>query len=1812
MNKNVEQVQPHEMLQQARRVSSSVATKHIGTKVWGFPQRAARRRGVLERAKQPAWALVSLAALLGGQVVLPATAALAQSAKTASARKAVPTAGHITVKPRQVHHSTPLLRPDQTVSLRALDLSRPPTEKELQEVGGMGGPLSPTESADTRVWKRNGAEAKDIERLEAMNLAFGRAIQQRMQRNFTKAHELLEQYLKDYPNSPWAAEAMLRLAFDAQHGGRPGEAQARYNAIIQNTSEDPQAPSYDIHQKAKMGWADQDIELGLYQDAATKLKDILATEVDWRRRTWAEAWLQRVLLLPPKTTKERRACGPAALSVVLASLGEKAAAAQVANLKTSNEAGFSLAELQQEAQRRGVALVGFESSVEELAKLPMPVLIHYSLDRYASDQSALPQLVKAQSARVGSEAFKIKDPGHFLVVRSVDGKAGLARLYDPEAKVEYVLTLRQLAREWSGAGLMLAHPQTRGIAPAVQVAQQPGARLTLLSERELAQIRGACCCNPLLPGGGGPNPNNQPVRPGGCGTPAISVNRSTLNVYISDTPVWYKPAIGPLVAINISYNSQDSFNWNNIFGNKWAVSLGGYIIENPDGRVYVNMPGGTVLQYYPNGSDTNNYLYTAQTGNFSTLTKSKTDANHFEMTTPEGDKYIFDTPTGFPTYGQPVLIQQMDRWGNSLQIGYESRTVSGLTYIHPTTITDAQGKITNLIYDAGFQHVTDVVTPYGQRASFEYSGNQLVKVWDMEGNEFDYAYDEAGCSSGLGNITSLTTAQGDWDICWFFDSSRLDLKTTVTDPLGQVETFNSKEYETFYTDKRGNDTTSFFNTTATGDHTATGDDPKLTDVYLGHDTSGVHTHTDYDPATGQPSLVQNGRGKISKYTYNSMGRLTSETDPKGNTTTYIYDTNNIDLLEVDNADGLPVVAYSNYNSQHQPQTVTRYPNTGEAANVSTLTYTSWGPVSTVTDPNGDVTTYNYDSTTKLLTSVTRTHSLTTVTMASYTYDDHNRVASKTDVNGTTLSYSYNELNKRVNVTYPGSTSAQTTYLCCDLPGAVKDRAGHWTFYDYDALKRLVRVQDERGYDVQYQYDPNGNLSTIIDSLGNVTSYAYDRDNEMVRKSYHGGRSETLIYDEDGNPSRYSDAAGVQTSYAYDDDDNLITIDRATSAGDVTFGYDNQDRMSSMVDYSGTTTFTYDRQGILRSEDGPYANDKLTYTPDALGRRATTTTTLPSGSTEQVSYSYDYLGRLDAVTNPAGTFDYQYSSNNDLLTYLRMPNGTYATYIYDGFHRPSSIHNRKLDNTYISKYQFGYGTSTNDAITSVQATIGAGATQTINYGYDNSYQLTSEASTETPTPLLSKTYTYDGMGNRTAATEADSYGTLSDNYGTANPLNQITQITHNGGGTNTLNYDNNGNLANSTDTTLSSKYTYTYDSANRLFQVLRQNRTTSVNEHLTTYYYDGLNRKRTATESDWVNGVWSTVTTIHYVYDGVNVVQERDASNNVKVAYTWAGSIGSLLSRTVKGTGGGADAYYYYHYDGRGNVVQVTDNNQNVVASYSYDAYGVKLTGPDTYQPYMYSTKEYNSNTGLYDYGLRFYAPSLGRWLKRDPIREAGGLNLYGFVANNPVNLVDVNGLWGAQFGNFPNIGRGEPTFIFDADDFHAPGSIGRGLLTGDRYSSDEVYEDAVNGAGDWAFKCSKARGFYVQIRLKNWRSTVQDSFMEANGAKDNSSGAVNLTGGWTIDSGWSIGGNASVNPGGLGSKSLGAGYNIESHAFAPTFGIKRPVGAVSGAGRIGINVNDFLENGKTTLRLGRDMGGIEYGFVFDLNKLISPTPCECQ
>src|SRR5262249_39027285 len=107
--------------------------------------------------------------------------------------------------------------------------------------------------------------------------------------------------------------------------------------------------------------------------------------------------------------------------------------------------------------------------------------------------------------------------------------------------------------------------------------------------------------------------------------------------------------------------------------------------------------------------------------------------------------------------------------------------------------------------------------------------------------------------------------------------------------------------------------------------------------------------------------------------------------------------------------------------------------------------------------------------------------------------------------------------------------------------------------------------------------------------------------------------------------------------------------------------------------------------------------------------------------------------------------------------------------------------------------------------------------------------------------------------------------------------------------------------------------------------------------------------------------------------------------------------------------------YYYFYDRLGSVAGLTDGAGNVVASYTYNPWGNIASSTGTLaNPFRFTGRQYDAESGLYFYRARYYDPQVGRFISRDPIGIMGGLNLYGYVSDDPGNRLDPTGTFGPE------------------------------------------------------------------------------------------------------------------------------------------------------------------------------------------------------
>ncbi len=214
---------------------------------------------------------------------------------------------------------------------------------------------------------------------------------------------------------------------------------------------------------------------------------------------------------------------------------------------------------------------------------------------------------------------------------------------------------------------------------------------------------------------------------------------------------------------------------------------------------------------------------------------------------------------------------------------------------------------------------------------------------------------------------------------------------------------------------------------------------------------------------------------------------------------------------------------------------------------------------------------------------------------------------------------------------------------------------------------------------------------------------------------------------------------------------------------------------------------------------------------------------------------------------------------------------------------------------------------------------------------------------------------------------------------------------------------------------------------------------------TTQQYDFLNRLATCTANPGASVIANGSAADHRrgeyfqelvnvsnssaaVWQGVSVIAAHGGtstthSGNAPVnGYLWGLDLSGQTGSAPNGAGGvggliaiktASNGTHFCAFDGNGNVAALVDgSNGTVSANYEYGPFGenIRVSGAvAALNPLRFSTKYCDAETDLYYYGYRFYNPELGRFLNRDPIAEKGGLNLYGFVGNDPENYIDPLG-----------------------------------------------------------------------------------------------------------------------------------------------------------------------------------------------------------
>jgi RHS repeat-associated protein len=761
-----------------------------------------------------------------------------------------------------------------------------------------------------------------------------------------------------------------------------------------------------------------------------------------------------------------------------------------------------------------------------------------------------------------------------------------------------------------------------------------------------------------------------------------------------------------------------------------------------------------------------------------------------------------------------------------------------------------------------------------------------------------------------------------------------------------------------------------------------------------------------------------------------MNRLTSATDPLSYVTTYSYDAAS-NLTGVTNALGYTTTYAVDAASRQTAVTIPLTSSTsatttytldaaGEVTSVkdplsrvTTYTYTSRGWLASVKNPLGDVTSYSYDALgDETGMTQTDTHSTSVVTTMTY-LDDTGLAQTTTDPLSYVTTYSY-DANYRltyVNENSQGIQNVTYTYDALDRLVA-RDNDGGTTTYGYDSAGNVTSVTDPLSNTSTYSYDGQGRqltakdplshtttsaynlagwLTAVTDADSNTTTYAYNADGWLTATTNPNSYTATYSYDAIGELTSVTDFNGRQTTYSYNRVGWRTGETWVSGSYAATYSYDNAGEMTAAADSNSTYTFTYYSNGQVHQSAVSYpglasmGTVTLTYSYDGFGNRTGLTDNAGSGATTTYTYNNDFqLASQDFKTGSTNAdLSFTYDSSTDAVSTITMTGGSdtlTAGYSYG----TNTIGIVYADST-TTFASFNYTLNTAGQVTTYTGPAGSsGFTNgTLTYAYDGDGQLTGVTGAET------YTYGFDGTGNRNTT----GYTTSTGNEMTAAPTPGSSTLTQ-------YAYDHNGNLTSVTDSA-GDVWTYTWDYRDRLTQVVEKSgATTLLNEQLTYDVFDDLIGVAVSTGS---------TTPAHWtVYDGKNPYIDFNSSGTLTTRYlTNPQGIDLLYGRV---SSGGAVAWYFT--DLEGSIREIVNQGGTVLDQVNYDPFGNVLyeSTPANGDRFKFQGGEFDANLNLYRFGKRWNDPLNGRWISQDPLGfAAGDANLYRFIDNDPVNFIDPLG-----------------------------------------------------------------------------------------------------------------------------------------------------------------------------------------------------------
>jgi RHS repeat-associated protein len=860
-----------------------------------------------------------------------------------------------------------------------------------------------------------------------------------------------------------------------------------------------------------------------------------------------------------------------------------------------------------------------------------------------------------------------------------------------------------------------------------------------------------------------------------------------------------------------------------------------------------------------------------------------------------------------------------------------------------------------------------------------------------------------------------------------------------------------------------------YTTTYTYDESSTGHGHLLTvngprndatDV-VDQTTYAYYAHTDALNDRGRLKRVTNALGQHTDFSgydlFGNVGTVTQQNVPEDVVSTYLYDGKDRPTEvrlhgAVASDDIVTRYQYDAVGNLHR----LRLPNCVDPCEFSLeYEYDAVNRLMEVHDAVGNKILYSYDVESNRIREE---------------YKDVSAVAQRF------TNFEYDAFNRLQRICYDAMTPGlcgpvfdQFSYYADGTRHTEQDPLGHTTTFQYDEFKRTMSVARSLGagsVTTAYTYDTLDGLKTVTDPNGVTTTYTNGDLGWLLKAVSPDSGTWKYSYDSAGNLLTTLSANLVTTTRAYDATNRLTTVTFSGAPSlTVTHSYDSAavsfgiGRRTGLVDASGTSTFGYDRRGLLKTE-----------------QRNT------GGLTYLTGYDYDNTGNLTEVrfptSNPGvrqGIVDYGYDPA-DRVSSVKTRLAGATTTIADAFeYKPFGprtrmtlsgvTDSRVLDTRYrletwtlgtLLRYTHTYDNDNN--LLTVADNLNPSPPHDRTFGYDDLGRLIAATGpwAEASTCPGGATYVYDANGNRTCKGETGA----STNYVLAAGTNRIAASS--GGETRSYVYDNNGNI-------ISDGVSFHYSQADRLAAVGG-----------TTYKYDGDNRRTTKTASGNTTiffydpsgrliqeFVPATGVGKDYIYlDGAplarvdwilaeqdigNVLRVNKAAPNVQLDWSQylPAVVGFSVRRKIENPGDGtfdgaaliatldnttrtfsdpelntpvrldyrvfklakSEQLFYYHTDHLGTPIAMS-NGREFVWRAEYFPFGglFSNTVSDVENNLRFPGQYVDAETGLHQNWFRDYSPRTGRYQEPDPVGLADSVNAYEYVHQEPIDLTDPYGL----------------------------------------------------------------------------------------------------------------------------------------------------------------------------------------------------------